>query len=265
MSDMTFDGMTVLMTGASGGFGKSATRMFAERGARLVLSDVNETALKAHAEALQADGFEVVTITGSVADEAHCQATVDLAMETFGRLDVAINNAGMSHNPGKVHEVDSARAQDTIQINLMGVFYGMKHQIPAMLAGHQADQQTRSILNLASLAGIGGAPTMSMYAAAKHGVVGLTKSAALEYARKGLRINCLCPSFARTPIVTEGLLDGSDEDAEKEKFLTRGIPMRRLAEPEEITQSMLWICDPKNSFMTGQAVALDGGTSAMGR
>jgi len=265
MSEKIFDGMTLLMTGASGGFGKSATRMFAERGANLVLSDVNEQGLADHAEALKVDGYEVATIVGTVADESHCKETVALAMDTFGRLDIAINNAGMSHEQGKIHEIDSDQAQDTIQINLMGVFYGMKHQVPMMLDGYASDGKQRSILNLASLAGIGGAPTMSMYAAAKHGVVGITKSAALEYARKGIRVNCLCPSFARTPIVTQGFFEGREKDAEMESHLTRGIPMRRLAEAEEITQSMIWICDPKNSFMTGQSIAIDGGTSAMGR
>lgn len=265
MSEKNFEGLTVLMTGAAGGFGKSATRLFAERGANLVLSDRNEAGLRDHAAALKDDGYEAVAIAGSVADEDHCRETVELAMDTFGRLDIAINNAGMGHQPAMTHEVDSDEAQETVQINLMGVFYGMKHQIPPMLEGFADDGKQRSILNLSSLAGIGGAPTISMYSAAKHGVAGLTKSAALEYARKGIRVNCLCPSFARTPIVTEGMLAGHAGDIEKENHLTRGIPMRRLGEPEEITRSMLWICDPKNSFMTGQSIAIDGGTSAMGR
>ena len=152
-----------------------------------------------------------------------------------------------------------------IDINLMGTFYGMKYQLPAMVKGFEKEGRRGAILNIASLAGIGGAPTIGMYAAAKHGVVGLSKSAALEYVRRGIRVNCLCPSFARTPIVTDGLLAGQEGNKEAEDYLTRGIPMRRLAEPEEITKSMLWICDPENSFMTGQAIALDGGTSAMGR
>ncbi len=265
MSDNTFADMVVLMTGASGGFGKSATRLFAERGAKLVLSDVNKEGLAAHADALKSDGHEVATITGSVADEGHSKDTVALAMDTFGRLDIAINNAGMSHEQALVHEIDSQQALDTVHINLMGVFYGMKHQIPVMLDAYAEQQRTGCILNLASLAGIGGAPRGGMYAAAKHGVSGLTKTAALEYARKGIRVNCLCPSFARTPIVTDGFTQGKEHDDEMEKYIARGIPMRRLAEPEEITRSMLWICDPGNTFMTGQSIAIDGGTSAMGR
>ena len=263
MTEQIFEGQTVLITGGAGGFGRSASRLFAERGANLVLSDFNESSLQEHVSALEADGIKVASIVGSVAEEDHCRETVDLAMQTFGRLDVAINNAGMSHDPAKTADVDSEQAQMTIQVDLMGVFFGMKHQIPVMESAFKEHDRRASILNIASLAGIGGAPTIGMYAAAKHGVVGLTKSAALEYARRGIRINALCPAFARTPMVEEGLLADSGGGKQAEDYLTRGIPMRRLAEPEEITRSMLWICDPRNSFMTGQAVALDGGTSAM--
>ena len=263
MTDPIFEGQTVLITGAAGGFGRSVSQLFAERGARLVLSDFNADGLGEQTDLLKSDGVEVASLAGSVADEDHCRDTVALAMDTFGRLDIAINNAGMSHAPAKTADVDSEQAQMTIQVDLMGVFFGMKHQIPVMEQAYKEHDRTSSILNVASLAGIGGAPTISMYAAAKHGVVGLTKSAALEYARRGIRINAICPAFARTPMVEDGLLADAGGGKEAENFLTRGIPMRRLAEPEEITRSMLWICDPRNSFMTGQAVALDGGTSAM--
>ena len=259
MTEQIFDGQTVLITGGAGGFGRSASRLFAERGANLVLSNFNEASLAEHVTALQADGIKVARIAGSVAEEDHCRETVELAMENFGRLD----NAGMSHDPAKTADIDPEQAQMTIQVDLMGVFYGMKHQIPVMEAGFKQHDRRAAILNIASLAGIGGAPTISMYAAVKHGVVGLTKSAALEYVRRGIRINALCPAFARTPMVEDGLLADAGGNKKAEDYLTRGIPMRRLAEPEEITRSMLWACDPRNSFMTGQAVALDGGTSAM--
>lgn len=258
-----FQGKTVLITGGAGGFGRSASRLFAERGANLVLSDANGDGLSSFATELSGEGISVAHLTGSVGEEDHCRETVELAMQRFGRLDIAINNAGISHQPARTAEIDSKQALETVQVDLMGVFYGMKHQIPVMEAAHRENGTTASILNVASLAGIGGAPTISMYAAAKHGVVGLTKSAALEYARRGIRINALCPAFARTPMVEDGLLADAGGDKNAEDHLTRGIPMRRLAEPEEITRSMLWICDPRNSFMTGQAVALDGGTSAM--
>ena len=263
MSDKVFEGQTILITGAAGGFGKSASGLFAEQGANLVLTDFNEKGLLELADDLQSTGVSIATLVGSVAEEDHCRETVELAMKTFGRLDVAINNAGIGHDPAKTADIDSKQADMTLQVDLMGVFYGMKHQIPVMKAAHKEHSRSSSILNIASLAGLGGAPTLGMYAAAKFGVVGLTKSAALEYARRGIRINALCPAFARTPMVEDGLLAAGGGTKEAEDFLTRGVPMRRLAEPEEITRSMLWICDPRNSFMTGQAVALDGGTSAM--
>ncbi|MDA8870710.1 SDR family oxidoreductase [Rhizobiaceae bacterium] len=262
MNEHIYDGMTILITGGAGGFARSAAPMFAELGAKLLLTDFDADGLAEHAGQLRADGVEVATLSGSVADEDHCAETVALALSTYGRLDVAINNAGMSHAQGRTADIDSEWARKTIDINLMGTFYGMKHQLPAMVRAFEEHQRPAAILNVSSLAGIGGAPMIAMYSAAKHGVIGLTKSAALEYVRRGIRINAVCPAFARTPIVTKGLLDG-DDDAAKEAHLTRGIPMRRLAEPHEITRSWLWLCDPRNTFMTGQAVALDGGTSAM--
>lgn len=263
MSERMFEGHTVLITGGAGGFGRSASRLFAEQGANLVLSDFNEQGLADLASELKGNGAKVETLLGSVAEEDHCKQTVDLAMSAFGRLDVALNNAGIGHDPAKTADVDSKQAYMTVQVDLMGVFYGMKYQIPEMEKAHKEHGRVSSILNVASLAGIGGAPTLGMYAAAKHGVVGLSKSAALEYARRGIRVNAICPAFARTPMVQDGLLAAGGGSKEAEDFLTRGVPMRRLAEPEEITRSMLWICDPRNTFMTGQAVALDGGTSAM--
>jgi len=261
--EQNFKGQTVLITGGAGGFGRSAAELFSQRGARLVLSDYNAEGLAEFGKELEAKGVEVATLVGTVGEEDHCRETVELAMDKFGRVDIAINNAGIGHDPARTADVDSKQAEMTVQVDLMGVFYGMKHQIPVMEAAHKEHGRHSSILNVASLAGIGGAPTLGMYSAAKFGVVGLTKSAALEYARRGIRINAICPAFARTPMVEGGLLAGSNGAKEAEDHLTRGIPMRRLAEPEEITRSMLWICDPKNSFMTGQAIALDGGTSAM--
>lgn len=263
MVERIFEDQTVLITGAAGGFGRSVSQLFAERGANLVLSDYNAAGLDAMVADLEAFGAGVATLSGSVAEEDHCRETVELAMEKFGRLDVAINNAGIGHDPAKTADVDSKQALMTLQVDLMGVFYGMKYQIKVMEEGFREHGRMANILNVASLAGLGGAPTIGMYAAAKHGVVGLTKSAALEYARRGIRINAICPAFARTPMVEDGLLADGGGSKEAEDFLTRGVPMRRLAEPEEITRSMIWICDPRNTFMTGQAVALDGGTSAM--
>jgi NAD(P)-dependent dehydrogenase (short-subunit alcohol dehydrogenase family) len=259
---MRFDGLTVLITGAAGGFGRSMARKFIAEGANLALSDFAEDGLEELAKELREQGANVVTMVQDVAVEETSKEFVDLAMSEFGRLDVAINNAGIGHDIAKLADVDSKQAFDTIQVDLMGVFYGMKQQIPVMEQAFNQHGRTSSILNVSSLAGIGGAPRISMYSAAKHGVIGLTKSAALEYARRGIRVNAICPSFARTPMVEKDMLGGSNSK-EAEEFLVRGIPMRRMATPDEITQAMLWACDPENSFTTGQAIAIDGGTSAM--
>ena len=254
-----FDGKTVLITGAAGGFGRAMAKRFSAAGAKLVLSDYNEHGLGELSADLDTAHW---LLAGSVGDEDHCAKTAALAQRETGRLDIAINNAGIGHMPGKTADIDAKQAAMCVQVNLMGVFYGMKHQLPLLIATHEAHGTTGNIVNFASLAGIGGAPTLSMYSAAKHGVVGLTKSSALEYARRGVRINALCPAFARTPMVEKGILAGNNT-AEGEAHLTRGIPMKRLAEVDEIVQAVDWLCSDANSFMTGQAVALDGGTSAM--
>ena len=253
-----FQDLTVLITGAAGGFGRSAAALFAGEGARLVLSDANEERLEAVADGLN---VEVATLAGSVAEPEHCRETVELALERFGRLDVAINNAGIAHTPARTADLDLAEAFACVEIDLMGVIYGMKYQLAAMNGAFEEHRRGASILNVASLAGLVGAPMSTAYSAAKHGVVGATKTAALEYARRNIRVNALCPSFARTAMVEDVLL--ADGDPAGEGHLVRGIPMRRMAEVEEVTRQMLWLCDPTNTFMTGQAVAVDGGTSAM--
>ena len=258
---MRFEGRTVLISGAAGGFGRSAARLFAEEGARLVLTDFHAERLQAVAKALSDDGFAVEWLAGSVAEPEHSRAAVDLALEATGRLDVAINNAGIAHTPARTHELDLAEAFACVEVDLLGVIYAMRFQLGAMNAAWEGDGRGGAILNVASLAGIVGAPLSTAYSAAKHGVVGATKTAALEYARRGIRVNALCPSFARTAMVEDVLLAEGGEDGEK--HLVRGIPMRRMAEVEEVTRQMLWLCDPANTFMTGQAVAVDGGTSAM--
>jgi len=179
-------------------------------------------------------------------------------LRTYGRLDIAINNAGIAHRNNKLADIDREIMQRVLNVNLMGVFYAMKHQLPQMEA-----QKDGIILNVASVAGLIGAPFLSAYTAAKHGVVGLTKSAAAEYARSGIRINAICPSFASTPMVSEMLAEMRGSLGEALARTVGAIPMRRLATPDEVVQAMLWMCSPENSFMTGTALALDGGLTAI--
>ena len=253
-----FQGLCVLVTGATGGFGRRAAERFAAEGARLVLSDIDADHLGEVAAALP---VETASLAGDIADEALSRNLVALALERFGGLDIALNNAGIVHAMGKLPHLASDEARRVIDIDLMGVFYALKHQLPAMESRYRRDGTRAAIVNVASVAGIAGAPRLSVYAAAKHGVVGLTRSAAAECATKGVRINAVCPSFARTPMVTAGMGDGDTRAAEAE--LTRGVPMRRLAEVDEIVEVILFAADPKNSFMTGQALAADGGITAV--
>jgi len=252
-----FQGMTVLVTGAAGGFGLRAAERFAAEGARLVLSDIDPAKLEEAAADLQS---ETTSLAGDIADETLSQQLVELAFSRFGRLDVAINNAGIVHDFMKLPQTPSNVARRVFDVDLLGMFFALKHQIPALERQHREKGIKSAIVNIASVAGIAGAPKLAVYAAAKHGVVGLTRSAAIECATKGVRINAVCPSFARTAMVTDVL--GTDDSA-AEADLTRGVPMRRLAEVDEILEVVLFAADPKNSFMTGQALAADGGITAI--
>lgn len=255
-----FDGLTVLVTGATGGFGSRAAERFAAEGAKLVLSDLKPEPLEALAASLDA---ETAVLAGDIAQESLSEELAALAVERFGRLDIALNNAGIGQDFVRFHLIPSEEARRIVDIDLMGVFYAMKHQLPVMLRQHRETGRGGAIVNLASVAGIAGAPRLSAYAAAKHGVVGFTRSAAAEYATKGIRVNAVCPSFARTAMVTDMLRMSPADQADAEAELTRGVPMRRLAEIDEVVEVILFAADPKNSFMTGQTLAADGGIMAI--
>lgn len=259
-----FEGLTVVLTGATGGFGEAAAERFYREGANLVLSDLTEEAVDRVASRF--DAGRVVTLAGSVADESLSQDLVQLAFDSFGSLDVAVNNAGIAHPLTKLPQIDSEVARRVIDIDLLGVFYAMKHQLPVMEKQYRERGRMSAIVNVASVAGVAGAPTASVYAAAKHGVVGLTKSAALEYVRRGVRVNALCPSFARTPMVTrmldEQVASGQVSLQEAEAHLTRGIPARRLGEVAEVVEALIFAASPANSFYTGQTIQVDGGMTA---
>lgn len=253
-----FHDRVVMITGAASGFGALAARAFAARGARLALSDLDGAAIAL-------DGLPADTLTGSVdvCDESQIETHIAALQARFGRLDVAVNNAGMSHPMKPLHKITGAEFDRVMAVNARGVFLGMKHQIPVMLASGD----TGAIVNLASAAGILGAGRLAAYAAAKHAVVGLTRAAADELAPKGLRVNAVCPSFARTPLFETladelGARHGLDRAASHAHIAAR-VPMRRVAAPEEVVQAILWSASPANSFMTGQAIAIDGGLSAI--
>lgn len=255
---MDYQGKTVLITGAAGGFGRLAAQMFVDAGARVALGDIDGDGAATVASAV--GGEDVArAMRCDVSQEADAKAIVDLALELGdGRLDVAINNAGIGHPLGFTADVSHEDFMRQMAVNAGGVFLGMKHQLPVMKA-----QRSGSILNVASAAGLVAAPLSSAYCAAKHAVVGLTKTAADEYAKYGIRVNALCPAFANTPMVDAARASLGGERAAVDAQLTQRIPMKRVAAPEEIVQSMLWICSEDNSFMTGQSIALDGGLTAV--
>ena len=233
-----FAGQAVLITGAARGFGAAAAEAFMAEGAQVLLSDISPD-VEAVAERLGG-----VASVGDVSAPDYHQTLVKTAKSEWGRLDIAVNNAGIAHAPAPLPAVDEATVQRVIEVDLLGVLWAHQAQIPLMAA-----QGGGVIVNVASVAGLTGAPGLGPYAAAKHGVVGLTRTAAAETARFGLRINAICPAFAKTVMVQDLLAEGG---ADAEKNLLRAIPMRRLAKQSEIVQAILWAAAPENSFMTGK-------------
>jgi len=247
MSD--FEGKTVLITGAASGFGRILAQNLALSGANLVLGDVNFDGLTETAEGL---GAAVKTMRCDVSNEAEVKALCALAEQQFGLLDIAVNNAGLSSSMKSLLETTEEDMDRNFAVNTKGVFFGLKHQIPLMMASGGG-----AILNVASVAGINGAPKLAAYAAAKHAVVGLTRTAAVEFARKNIRINAICPFYSPTPLVTGSKI------AEKSELLAAGSLLKRLGTPEEIVATMLSILNPSNTYLTGQAIAVDGGVMAL--
>ena len=256
-----FEGLTALLTGATGGYGTRLAQRLAEGGAHLVLSDLEDTPLEALAARLDT---QTAFLTGDISDETVSERLVALAQSRFGGLDIAINNAGIAQSFVRFHLLPSDEARRVIDVDLMGVYYAMKHQLPAMVRRtRQSDRGACAIVNVASVAGLAGAKRLAAYTAAKHGVVGLTRAAAAEYAANRIRVNAICPSFSRTKMVTDYLKMSPAEPDKAEAGLTRDIPMKRLAEVEEVVEAILFAADPHNSFMTGQALAIDGGITAI--
>jgi NAD(P)-dependent dehydrogenase (short-subunit alcohol dehydrogenase family) len=249
-----FNDQVIVITGAASGFGKILATKLAAEGAKLVLGDINEEPLRAVAEGLNR-AENVAWLTGDVAQERDVSALVDLARERYGCLNIMVNNAGLGTPPKSIIEITEEEMDLNYSVNAKGVFFGIKHAIRQML---QQSPRGGIVLNVASMAGLGAAPLIGAYAAAKHAVVGLTKTAAYEFANQDIRVNAICPFFSPTPLVTEGEGLGDKLDA-----LSRATPMQRLGDPEEMVEVMLMLMSPANSFMNGNCVAVDGGMSAI--
>lgn len=248
-----FAGKAVLVTGGASGIGRAVVERLAADGARLVIADILAGEGESVAEQIRQAGGEAVFVHTDARNGDQVQAMVATALDTYGRLDCAVNNAGVEHGLQALAdfgEEDWERVQD---INLKGVWLCLKHELPVMVRQGQG-----SIVNLASVAGLVGAPLFGPYVASKHGVVGLTRTAALEYGRMGVRVNAVCPSAIRTEMFERSLTDRRDL-AEK---LVRNSPMRRLGEPAEVAEAVVWLCSDAASFVNGHALTVDGGMTA---
>jgi NAD(P)-dependent dehydrogenase (short-subunit alcohol dehydrogenase family) len=245
-----FSNRVALVTGAASGIGQATAEAFAQAGAALMLADVNEAAGASLAQALRDGGSRAVFHRCDVAREADVAGLIGRTRVEFGRLDCAFNGAGIASGRYSVTSCSRDLWDRVIGINLTGVWLCMKHQIPLMLEGGGG-----AIVNAASIAGLVALPNAASYIAAKHGVIGLTKSAALDYATRNLRVNAVCPGVIDTPMVQNS---GAVTPAGREA-LAAGHPMKRLGTPQEIAAAVLFLCGDGAGFITGHALAADGG------
>ena len=250
------EGKVALVTGGGSGIGRATAVIMAREGARVAVSDLSKDGIEATVGLINAGGGQGIAIAGDVTDEADVANMVARTVSAYGRLDCAFNNAGISSRADspagtRLHEVTKAAVDKMLAVNLTGVFLCLKHEIAQMLKQGGGG----AIVNTASIAGLIGLPTSSHYVAAKHGVVGLTKSAAMEYAQDGIRVNCVNPGYIKTPMTDEIM------KSRYEEIMTK-VPMHRLGSAEEIAEAVVWMCSDKASFMTGASHLVDGGFCA---
>ncbi|MBB5060573.1 NAD(P)-dependent dehydrogenase (short-subunit alcohol dehydrogenase family) [Granulicella aggregans] len=242
-----FSGQVALITGAASGLGRATAQAFAESGAALLLVDRDEEKLNSVLSEIAGEGGRAIALAGDVSDEQLAQTAVERAVGEFGSLDMAYNNAGILGPMCPMMEETGKGYDEVNAVNLRGIWTFMKHEL------HQMNKQgSGSIVNCSSLGGLVGLPGRAAYHATKHGVIGLTKSAALDVAAQGIRVNAICPGCNETPMG-----DGIDPAAMKE-FLKQQ-PIGRMGRPEEIAAAVLWLCSPASSFVLGVALPVDGG------
>jgi NAD(P)-dependent dehydrogenase (short-subunit alcohol dehydrogenase family) len=246
-------GKVVIITGASSGIGKAAAHAFAKEGAKMVLSDVNDDDGEDLAESIRKHGGECIYVHCDISKPDQVKGMVAAAVEQFGRLDIAYNNAGIEGKMGFTADGTEENFDRVIGINLKGVWACMKYEIPEMLKNGRG-----VIVNCSSIAGVIGSQGLPVYVASKHGVIGLTKNAALEYAKEGIRINAVCPAGVHTPML-DRIIESSPGLGEQMDAMH---PIGRAARPEEIAEAVLFLCSERASFITGHELLVDGGFTA---
>lgn len=249
---MKFENQVVLITGGTSGIGRATALAFAREGAKVLIGGRREREGQAVVEEIRAAGGEARFLRTDVAREADVKRLVETALETWGRLDVAFNNAGLAEPPGPLVEITEESLTRLIDVNLRGVVYGLKHQIPALLRSGGG-----AIVNTTSSAGHVGFPGAAVYVAAKHAVEGLTKAAALEVAAQGIRINAVAPAAIETP-----MFESFASDPALRKQMEAMHPVGRVGTPDEVALAVLFLADPANRFVTGTSVRVDGGFTA---
>ncbi len=248
--DYHFEGKVALITGASRGIGAATARLFAQEGATVVLASRSEEEMARIVEEIRANGGEAMAVKTDVAEAASVETLIKRTVDAYGRLDIAVNNAGIAGGNKPLVEVTEEVFDRVIAVNLKGVFLGMKYEIPAMLASGGG-----AIVNLSSTVGlVGTGAGIAPYIASKHGVVGLTKAAALEYGGQHIRVNAIAPGTTRTSVNERWIAD-----EQIRQRITSGIPLGRVADPAEVAEAILWLCSDAASYVTGVTLPVDGG------
>jgi NAD(P)-dependent dehydrogenase (short-subunit alcohol dehydrogenase family) len=243
------EGKVAIVTGAASGIGQATAALFASEGAKVAVVDLDGAGAERTAASIRADGGEAISIEADVTDEAMVEAMVATTTDRLGPLDAAHNNAGVSHPPHPFHETDAARFAQMTAVNLTAVFLCMKHELRAML-----DHGGGVIVNTSSGSGVIGYPGLAAYTATKHGVLGLTKVAALEYATRGIRVNAVCPGTVDTPMM-QRFIGGN---AEIEAAMKATIPSGTFARPVDIAEAVVWMCSDRAAMVCGESMFVDG-------